>query len=187
MPRGTVGLWEPIVRREFVVVGVVLAIAGGVLWVVPVPGSFPSRTFDSSARSWYALNVSVQPTVGSLNSQIQFAASWASTGGTAAAQNSVWVYSCGYNANCSKFDPSSAPVAQGSGASGTLHWTGGTGELFMVTPRSLGPGSNVSVTVTYGETLLGGVASLVFVVAGVGLAAVGMISRPPLTTASAKP
>ncbi|MCI4368019.1 MAG: hypothetical protein L3K09_00430, partial [Thermoplasmata archaeon] len=74
-----------------------------------------------------------------LGLQIMYTATWSSSGWPTASGGDLKVYSCGHSANCSQFDPNSSPVARGPGTAGSLTWTGGPGELFMVFPGAFAP------------------------------------------------
>lgn len=150
-------------------------IAGLLLWAIPVPMSFPSRTFESSSKFYWGENVSVPSSPGEFSSQIKYSASWSTSGGLADSADQLRVYDCGYHPKCADSVFQGYPMTMGMGSAGTITWTGGRGELFELNPGILT--TNMTVAVSYSEQVAGGVVGLGLTLSGVAVAVVGLVTR----------
>ena len=156
----------------------VMLVGGAVLIFLPVTSQLPTTVFNSSARSFYADNITAPVEHSTLGFHIQYEARWTSSlRGGQPADAVIHVYDCGFHSNCSTFNPDTLPIAQGFGSSGSLGWAGEQGELFMIVPSSMTPNSSLTVEASYAEPLYGGVPGLVILLIGIGGLAFESIGR----------
>lgn len=158
-------------RAGMLVVGILLLIVGIVLWYLPVQ---PSATTQAVPTGEGAI-ISANPPLAVLTSSLSYNANW-----SASSTVTVNVYDCGTDTQCTNAVHTS-PIATGTGASGSLSWSGPKGEVFLVVPSS-----TATVTTTVTEPLLGGVIGVVLLVIGILLAAIGAM-RAPKKAAPAAP
>jgi hypothetical protein len=160
-------------RPRILIVGVVVGIAGIILLVVPIPTTYPSHTFYSNPKAEWGQNVSAPTVPGGLNQRIQFTVTWTTTGNETSAAADEWkVFDCGYVSKCPDSVFSGYPMLVGRGATGSLTWSAGPGELFNLAPGALEPG-NLTVVASYTEPLEGGLVGSGVIVGGTAVALAG--------------
>ena len=147
-------------RTGWVIVGVVLLILGFVLWYIPMNVS--DGSLDVPAGSVDA--VEANPPLALLTPNLPYTVTWSSDSGHSV---NVTVYNCGTDSSCANI-ASSNKVTSGSGASGTVKWTGAKGNYYAIEPSS-----SSTVTVNVGEPLIGGIVGLALVAIGVIFLIVG--------------
>jgi hypothetical protein len=154
-------------RGNLLAVGVLLVLIGIALWYFPLqsgslaPDHVPSGTKDI---------IQLSAPLDLLGSSVPFSLDW-----NASSSVTVDVYSCGTDSSCASAG-SSSPVASGSGASGSLSWSGHRGQYFAVVPT----GAPTTVAVSYTYPLYDGLPGIGIFVAGVIVVLLGVgLSRPP--------
>lgn len=151
-------------RRVFAI-GIAIALVGAALWYVPLePTASGGKTIYSFSRV-----IELDAPFDVLGAPIAFSLTW--TGEYPAI---VQLYQCGHSSNCSDL-PASDYVTGGSGATGTLHWTGTAGEFFLFRTST----EPITLDLHYTQPLLGGAVGLAFVIFGVFLAVLGYQVVPP--------
>jgi hypothetical protein len=171
-------------RPRIVIVGVLVAIGGAILFAVPLPTTYPAHTFFSNPKGEWGENVSAPAIAGGLDQRIQITVRWTTTGGTAGTGDSWRVFDCGYVSKCPDSVFSKPPMFTEIGASGSLAWSAGPGQLFNLAPGVLGVGGNLTVVASYTEPLLGGLVGSVLLVGGAAVVIVGaaLPAGPPVGT-----
>lgn len=148
-------------RVPLVVFGAALVVLGTVVWFVPLE-SASSRAPPVPVGSGFKFGLVGPLVLGA----VPFTVTW-----TSSSQDLVKVYSCKTNAACPSF-ADDAVVAHGSGASGSMAWSGKAGQYYLFVPSA-----NSNVTVTYVEPLVGGFLGVSVLGAGVLAAAAGLLIR----------
>ncbi len=154
-------------RGSWVAVGIVILIAGFVLWYYPISMSVGS----SSVPALSGDIVHDNPTLALLTPSVKYTTSWTSSSGAAVEVN---VYNCGSDSSCSNFT-SPTPVASGHGPSGSLSWSGVKGNYYAIIPSGITQSTTISVSVA--QPLGGGFDGLGVVVIGLIVALLGAVRR----------
>jgi hypothetical protein len=156
------------VRRSWLLVGGMVAVAGLLLAYVPVNEEQSSPQYIPSASSEYVIDYSAPLDL--LFPRVSFTVSWNATeNGTL-----VNVSSCGSDPNCGH--PASAPLATGHGRTGRLTFIGAANTYYLIVPAE----GAATFTISYSTPLLGGAVGFGGVLAGAVLVALGFVPpRPP--------
>jgi hypothetical protein len=150
------------VRVAVVAFGVVVILAGAVLWYVPLSSASTSLqvpvgdAYDFGVPNGYILGA------------IPYTASWASGSST-----NVTIYGCGTNSACPN-EVSGPVVAHADAATGSLKWTSSAGHFFLLVPNS-----TVNLTLSYLEPVAGGLVGIGMVGLGAIAFVVGLAVRKP--------
>lgn len=157
-------------RTEVAIVGVVLAVVGAALWYLPLTAA--TSTKEVPLGDAYDFGVPSTLIVGS----IPYSAAWTGTGAT-----NVTVFACGSDAGCVNAT-SHTIVAHGAGTTGSVGWTGKSGQYYLLVPNA-----TVNLTLTYHEPVAGGLAGLGLLGAGILIAVAGLAIRKDKPSAPAEP
>jgi len=154
-------------RGNLLAVGVLLVLIGVALWYFPLQtGSLPADLVPSGTKDIIQLGAPLDL----LGSTVPFSLDW-----NASTSVTVNVYACGADASCSSAG-SGAPLATGSGASGTIDWSGHRGQYFALVPT----GGSATLHVSYTYPLYDGLPGIALFVVGVIVVLLGVgLSRPP--------
>ena len=126
--------------------------------------------------------VEANPPLALLTPHLPYTVTWTSDSGGPV---NVSVYNCGTDSSCSNFGPSDR-VATGTGATGSLSWSGVKGNYYAIVPAGLT--GRTTVTASVGEPLDGGIVGLAVLVLGLIFLAIGATGgKPPRAPPQAVP
>jgi hypothetical protein len=131
------------VRLEIIALGLVLAVVGAVLWLVPLAPA--NATIEIPVGDAYDFGIPGALEVGS----IPYTLSW-----TSHVLTNVTIYLCGSTNACPAGTNGSVLVRQ-FGTYATLSWESHAGQYYLLVPNQ-----TVNVTVDYKEPLSGGLVGL---------------------------
>ncbi|HEV2166477.1 MAG TPA: hypothetical protein VGS23_05835 [Thermoplasmata archaeon] len=150
-------------RTGWAVVGILVLIVGVALWYIPMNVSIGSNHVPALSGDI----VEASPPAALLTPKLPYTVTWSSDSG---APVNLSVYNCGTDSTCGSFTPSDR-VASGSGATGTVTWSGVKGNYYAIVPSGLT--AKTTVTASVGEPLFGGLLGIGLLVLGLIFLAVG--------------
>jgi hypothetical protein len=169
-------------RRVLLGLGAALLVGGLLLLYFPVPGQgVGARTVPVG----FGESITVSGNYAVLTSSVPFHVHW-----SAPSTVHISVFGCGTDPTCNATiaaQPSATPIADATGSSGTLDFSGQKGHSYLVIPN--GSANATSVAVDYSLPWEGGAPGLGLVAGGLVLVIVGVLSRkrPPEAAAAPPP
>ncbi|MCI4345274.1 MAG: hypothetical protein L3K07_00745 [Thermoplasmata archaeon] len=161
-------------RRSWVVVGAIFAVAGALLAYVPLSSTTSS---SASLAPGEEIVFTVSSILGTYGTKVDLFHPYleVTVGWSAGAPVQLDVYPCGSDSNCTHA-LSRAPVASGNASSGSVSFPAQSGVWYSVLLNR--SGSSAVVTVNDTGPLAGGLPGMVLFFVGVGVLVAGSVLKP---------